>query len=63
VRDRSAPPGLFAEFGHRCRGIGLTDPADQLAAFLRLPGEAQDAAWRDLAGRIDRERRDAGLVA
>jgi len=55
--------GLFADFGDRCRGIGLAEPSEQLQAFFRLPEPLQAAAWVDPGERIDRERREAGWIA
>jgi hypothetical protein len=62
VAQRSATAGLFADFGDRCRCIGLAEPAEQLRAFFRLPEPLQAAAWANLAERIDRGRREGGLV-
>lgn len=62
--DGQRPPrSLFDDFRSHARATGLTTPAEQLAAFLALPAEAQAAMWADLLDRIDCERRDAGEIA
>ena len=62
AQTNGEPGGLFADFPRRARGLGLTQAARQLDVFLRLPAEQQDSCWFDLAARVDRERREAGLV-
>ena len=64
MRNRKPRSGqsLFEGFRRRARGVGLTEQAEHLAAFNRLPDMAQDAMWSDLAERVDCQRQWAGLV-
>jgi hypothetical protein len=59
---RVATRGRLADFTARAAARGLP-PAARLAAFDGLPAPAQAAMWRDLADRLDRERRAAGWTA